>query len=163
VTLMGIATAGVGLMPPASTIGYAAPALVIFLRILQGLALGGEYGGAAVYVAEHAGPSRRGFFTSFIQSSVVGGFVLSLVVVLACKGVMSAETWAAWGWRVPFLLSLLLLAGLAVDAAEAFGKPGVQGDEGKRRTGRQSLHREHDLPRQPGAVCSWRCSAWPRG
>jgi MFS-type transporter involved in bile tolerance (Atg22 family) len=110
VTLMGIATAGVGLIPPASTIGYAAPALVIFLRILQGLALGGEYGGAAVYVAEHAGPSRRGFFTSFIQSSVVGGFVLSLVVVLACKGVMSAETWAAWGWRVPFLLSLLLLA-----------------------------------------------------
>jgi hypothetical protein len=110
VTLMGIATAGVGLIPPAATIGYAAPALVIFLRILQGLALGGEYGGAAVYVAEHAGPDRRGFYTSFIQSSVVGGFVLSLLVVLGCKGVMSAETWAAWGWRVPFLLSLLLLA-----------------------------------------------------
>lgn len=110
VTLMGIATAGVGLIPPAATIGYAAPALVIFLRILQGLALGGEYGGAAVYVAEHAGPGRRGFFTSFIQSSVVGGFVLSLLVVLACKALMSAETWAAWGWRVPFLLSLLLLA-----------------------------------------------------
>jgi MFS family permease len=110
VTLMGIATAGVGLIPPASMIGYTAPALVIFLRILQGLALGGEYGGAAVYVAEHASPARRGFFTSFIQSSVVGGFVLSLVVVLACKGVMSKETWEAWGWRVPFLLSLALLA-----------------------------------------------------
>ena len=107
---MGIATAGVGLIPPATTIGYAAPVLVILLRVLQGLALGGEYGGAAVYVAEHAAPGRRGFFTSFIQSSVVGGFVLSLVVVLACKGAMSAETWTTWGWRVPFLLSLVLLA-----------------------------------------------------
>ena len=110
VTLMGIATAGVGLIPPASQIGYAAPVLVILLRVLQGLALGGEYGGAAVYVAEHAAPARRGFFTSFIQSSVVGGFVLSLVVVLACKGAMSKENWEAWGWRVPFLLSLALLA-----------------------------------------------------
>lgn len=110
VTLMGIATAGVGLIPPATQIGYAAPALVILLRVLQGLALGGEYGGAAVYVAEHAAPARRGFFTSFIQSSVVGGFVLSLVVVLACKGAMSKDVWEAWGWRVPFLLSLALLA-----------------------------------------------------
>ena len=110
VTLMGVATAGVGLIPSAETIGYAAPALVIFLRILQGLALGGEYGGAVVYVAEHVEPQRRGFFTSFIQSSVTCGFVLSLTVVLICKGVMSAETWAAWGWRVPFLLSLALLA-----------------------------------------------------
>ncbi|MBX9883781.1 MAG: MFS transporter, partial [Novosphingobium sp.] len=110
VTLMGIATAGVGLIPPASSIGYAAPALIITLRVLQGLALGGEYGGAAVYVAEHASPARRGFFTSFIQSSVTGGFVLSLVVVLVCKGLMSTQTWEAWGWRVPFLLSLALLA-----------------------------------------------------
>lgn len=110
VTLMGIATAGVGFIPSAEAIGMWAPALVILLRILQGLALGGEYGGAAVYVSEHADPSRRGFQTSFIQASVVGGFVLSLVVVLACKGAMSAETWEAWGWRVPFLLSLALLA-----------------------------------------------------
>ena len=72
VTLMGIATAGVGLVPSAATIGYAAPVLVIFLRVLQGLALGGEYGGAAIYVAEHSPPGRRGFFTSFIQASVVG-------------------------------------------------------------------------------------------
>lgn len=110
VTLMGIATAGVGLIPSAATIGWWAPALVIALRILQGLALGGEYGGAAIYVAEHAPFGRRGFYTSFIQASVVGGFVLSLIVVLACKLVMPAETWTAWGWRVPFLLSLLLLA-----------------------------------------------------
>lgn len=110
VTLMGVATAGVGLIPSAASIGYWAPAIVIFLRILQGLALGGEYGGAAIYVAEHSPYARRGYHTSYIQASVVGGFVLSLIVVLGCKAVMSAETWNAWGWRVPFLLSLLLLA-----------------------------------------------------
>jgi MFS family permease len=110
VTLMGIATAGVGFIPSAESIGLAAPAIVLLLRILQGLALGGEYGGAAIYVSEHSPPSRRGYFTGFIQSSVVGGFVLSLIVVLACKATMSAETWNAWGWRVPFLLSMLLLA-----------------------------------------------------
>lgn len=110
VTLMGVATAGVGLIPSAATIGAAAPLIVIFLRVLQGLALGGEYGGAAIYVSEHSPPNRRGFFTGFIQSSVVGGFVLSLIVVLGCKAVMSDATWNAWGWRVPFLLSIALLA-----------------------------------------------------
>jgi len=110
VTLMGIATAGVGLIPSAASIGLWAPAIVIFLRILQGLALGGEYGGAAIYVAEHAPMEKRGFFTSFIQSAVVGGFVLSLLVVLGCKAVMSDATWNDWGWRVPFLLSIVLLA-----------------------------------------------------
>ena len=110
VTLMGIATAGVGMIPSATTIGIAAPIIVILLRILQGLALGGEYGGAAIYVAEHSPPEKRGFYTSFIQASVVGGFVLSLIVVLSCKALMSDALWNEWGWRVPFLLSLLLLA-----------------------------------------------------
>ncbi|MBW7950910.1 MAG: MFS transporter, partial [Pseudorhodoplanes sp.] len=110
ILLMGVATAGVGLVPSYAAIGWAAPALIILLRILQGLALGGEYGGAAIYVAEHSPAGKRGFFTSFIQASVGAGFFLSLVVVLACKGSMSAETWDAWGWRVPFLLSLVLLA-----------------------------------------------------
>ena len=110
VTLMGIATAGVGFVPSAESIGYAAPVIVILLRILQGLALGGEYGGAAIYVAEHSPPNRRGYFTGFIQASVVGGFVLSLVVVLACKASMSVESWNDWGWRVPFILSIILLA-----------------------------------------------------
>ena len=110
VTLMGIATAGVGLVPSFDVIGLWAPAIVILLRILQGLALGGEYGGAAIYVAEHSEFSKRGYYTSYIQASVVGGFVLSLIVVLGCKGAMSAETWNAWGWRVPFLLSLIMLA-----------------------------------------------------
>ncbi|QYJ06063.1 MFS transporter [Qipengyuania flava] len=109
VTLMGIATAGVGLIPSAASIGLAAPIIVICLRILQGLALGGEYGGAAIYVAEHAPPEKRGFYTSFIQASVVGGFVLSIIVVIACRALFSPEDFAAWGWRVPFLLSIILL------------------------------------------------------
>lgn len=110
VTLMGIATAGVGLVPSVESIGLAAPAIIIFLRVLQGLALGGEYGGAAIYVSEHSPPDKRGFYTGFIQASVVGGFILSLVVVLGCKALFDAETWAEWGWRTPFLLSLALLA-----------------------------------------------------
>jgi MFS family permease len=109
VTLMGVATAGVGLIPDAATIGFAAPVIVICLRILQGLALGGEYGGAAIYVAEHAPPEKRGFYTSFIQASVVGGFVLSIIVVLVCRALIPAEAFAAWGWRIPFLLSIILL------------------------------------------------------
>jgi len=110
VTLMGIATAGVGMTPSVDTIGIAAPIIVIGLRILQGLALGGEYGGAAIYVAEHSPVEKRGYYTSFIQASVVGGFVLSLIVVLSCKALLSDDVWNAWGWRLPFLLSLLLLA-----------------------------------------------------
>lgn len=110
VTLMGIATAGVGLIPSADSIGLFAPAIVILLRVLQGLALGGEYGGAAVYVAEHAPDGRRGYYTSYIQASVVGGFVLSLIVVLTSKGLMSDAVWNAWGWRIPFLVSIALLA-----------------------------------------------------
>jgi MFS family permease len=110
VTLMGIATAGVGLIPSAASIGLWAPAIVILLRILQGLALGGEYGGAAIYVSEHAAPERRGYFSSYIQASVVGGFVLSIIVVLLCQFGFDKETFAAWGWRVPFILSIVLLA-----------------------------------------------------
>ena len=109
VTLMGIATAGVGLIPSAASIGLAAPIIVICLRILQGLALGGEYGGATIYVAEHAPPEKRGFYTSFIQASVVGGFVLSIAVVIACRALIPADDFAAWGWRIPFLLSIVLL------------------------------------------------------
>ena len=110
VTLMGVATAGVGLIPSAASIGLLAPIIVIGLRILQGLALGGEYGGAAIYVAEHAPPEKRGFYTSFIQASVVGGFVLSILVVITCRALFTPEDFAAWGWRVPFLLSIILLA-----------------------------------------------------
>ncbi|UIJ46578.1 MFS transporter [Sphingomonas cannabina] len=110
ITLMGIATAGVGLVPSAAAIGMAAPVIVLLLRVAQGLALGGEYGGAAIYVAEHSPPGRRGFFTSFIQASVSGGFILSLIVVLSAKLTMTDAVWQAWGWRVPFLFSIVLLA-----------------------------------------------------
>ena len=109
VTLMGIATAGVGFVPAEASIGIAAPIIIILLRIAQGLALGGEYGGAAIYVAEHAPPEKRGFYTSFIQASVVGGFVLSLVVVLGCRWLIPEDVFAAWGWRLPFILSIVLL------------------------------------------------------
>ena len=110
ITLMGVATAGIGLIPSYATIGVAAPLLIIALRVAQGLALGGEYGGAAIYVAEHSPPGRAGYYTSFIQASVVGGFILSLAAVLAFKAMVSAGDWIAWGWRLPFLFSILLLA-----------------------------------------------------
>ncbi|MDP5277380.1 MFS transporter [Sphingomonas sp. DG1-23] len=108
ITLMGVATAGVGLVPSYAAIGMAAPVLIILLRICQGLALGGEYGGAAIYVAEHSPAGRAGFHTSFIQASVVGGFILSLAVVLVSKFAL-AGVWDGWGWRVPFLFSIVLL------------------------------------------------------
>ncbi|OJU19537.1 MAG: MFS transporter [Sphingomonas sp. 66-10] len=109
ITLMGIATAGVGLIPSYAAIGMAAPALVILLRIAQGLALGGEYGGAAIYVAEHSPPGRSGYYTSFIQAGVAGGFILSLIVILSFKGVFHGAAWEEWGWRAPFLFSIVLL------------------------------------------------------
>jgi MFS family permease len=110
VSLMGVATAGVGLLPTYHSIGIAAPILLLLLRVAQGLALGGEYGGAAIYVAEHAPRKKRGFYTSFIHAGVAGGFLLSIGVVLAANNFVSKEAFASWGWRIPFLFSLVLLA-----------------------------------------------------
>lgn len=110
ITLMGGATAAIGLLPTYAAAGLWAPALLLTLRLLQGLALGGEYGGAAIYVAEHAPKGKRGQYTSWIQISVVGGFLLCLIVVLACRHSMTTEQFEAWGWRIPFLASLLMLA-----------------------------------------------------
>ena len=109
VALMGLATAGVGFVPGYAQIGVIAPVILVSLRVLQGLALGGEYGGATTYVAEHAPRNKRGFYTSFIQASVIGGFLLSLIVVLSSQQTMTPGDWDAWGWRVPFLFSLVLL------------------------------------------------------
>ncbi|HMK86898.1 MAG TPA: MFS transporter, partial [Steroidobacteraceae bacterium] len=106
--LMGAATALVGILPSYSTAGVAAPIALVSLRALQGLALGGEYGGAAVYVAEHAPPHRRGLYTSWIQATATLGLILSLVVILVCRGSLGAE-FDTWGWRIPFLASLVLL------------------------------------------------------
>jgi len=110
VTLMGVATAAVGLIPTYASIGIWAPILLVLLRLAQGLALGGEYGGAAIYVAEHAPRRRRGFYTSFIQASVIGGFLLSVIVVLTSTTFIAPEEWEGWGWRIPFLFSVVLLA-----------------------------------------------------
>ena len=110
IIVMGFSTALIGLLPTYATIGFWAPALLVLLRLAQGLALGGEYGGAATYVAEHAPQGRRGLFTSWIQITATVGFFLSLVVILSLRLAMSAPAFAAWGWRVPFLVSFVLLA-----------------------------------------------------
>jgi len=109
IVIMGVSTAIVGILPGYATIGVAAPVILITLRLLQGLALGGEYGGAATYVAEHAPRNKRGFFTSWIQTTATLGLFLSLLVILACRTALGTEAFEAWGWRIPFLLSILLL------------------------------------------------------
>jgi MFS family permease len=108
ILIMGMSTAIVGMLPNYAQIGVAAPVILICLRLLQGLALGGEYGGAATYVAEHAPKGRRGFFTSWIQTTASLGLFLSLLVILGCRTVLGKD-FDEWGWRVPFLLSILLL------------------------------------------------------
>ena len=108
--IMGGATALIGVLPTYATIGIAAPIILLLIRILQGLALGGEYGGAAVYVAEHVPDGQRGFYTSFIQITATLGLFLSLAVILVVQNMMSAETFREWGWRVPFLISIVLVA-----------------------------------------------------
>ncbi|WP_409316747.1 MFS transporter [Pseudomonas sp. KCJK9016] len=108
IILMGVATFAVGLLPTYASIGIAAPIILVVLRMLQGLALGGEYGGAATYVAEHAPIGKRGFHTSWIQSTATLGLLLSLLVVLGCR-YFTGDQFEVWGWRIPFLLSIVLL------------------------------------------------------
>src|SRR5688572_9406415 len=107
--IMGGATALIGLLPTYATIGIAAPIILLTLRILQGLALGGEYGGAAVYVAGHVPDGKRGFYTSFIQITATLGLFVSLAVILMVQNMMSKEAFSAWGWRIPFLISIFLV------------------------------------------------------
>ena len=107
---MGLSTFLIGCLPTYATIGLLAPTILLFFRLLQGLALGGEYGGAAVYVAEHVPDNKRGFYTSFIQITATLGLFVSLAVVLGVKELMSDADFKAWGWRIPFLLSIFLVA-----------------------------------------------------
>jgi len=111
IVIMGFSTFAVGLLPTFTSVGWAAPVLLVGLRLLQGLALGGEYGGAATYVAEHAAQNRRGYDTAWIQTTATLGFFLALLVIGVCRfsGVMAAKDFAEWGWRIPFLVSLILL------------------------------------------------------
>ena len=135
-TIMGIATFVVGLLPGYATIGILAPIGFIACRLLQGLALGGEYGGAATYVAEHAPQGRRGYYTSWIQTTATVGLFLSLLVILGLRLSMSPEAFAAWGWRVPFLISIILLAvsiwiRLSLQESPAFAKIKAEGKGSK--------------------------------
>jgi MFS family permease len=109
IIVMGLSTALVGALPTYEKIGFLAPVLLVLLRLAQGLALGGEYGGAATYVAEHAPAGKRGAYTSWIQTTATLGFFLSLAVILGIRSAMSPASFAAWGWRIPFLLSVVLL------------------------------------------------------
>jgi hypothetical protein len=109
IVIMGASTFLVGVLPNYASIGFAAPAILIALRLLQGLALGGEYGGAATYVAEHAPHGKRGLYTSFIQTTATLGLFLSLLVILGVRTYLGTEAFEAWGWRIPFLLSIVLL------------------------------------------------------
>ena len=107
--IMGLSTFLVGLLPSYASIGVAAPVLLVVLRLLQGLALGGEYGGAATYVAEHAPQGKRGLFTSFIQTTATLGLFAALLVVIGIRTAIGEEAFADWGWRIPFLISIVLL------------------------------------------------------
>ncbi|MBH0237339.1 MHS family MFS transporter [Methylobrevis sp. L22] len=136
IVIMGVSTFLVGLLPNYDTIGAAAPIILIALRMLQGLALGGEYGGAATYVAEHAPNGRRGFYTAFIQTTATLGLFLSLVVILTVRLTLGEEAFMAWGWRIPFLLSVVLL-GISVwirmqmQESPAFKKMKEEGTQSK--------------------------------
>jgi MFS family permease len=135
-TIMGLATFVVGLLPGYQTIGYLAPVAFIVCRLLQGLALGGEYGGAATYVAEHAPQGRRGFYTSWIQTTATVGLFLSLIVILTLRLTMTPEDFASYGWRIPFLLSIILLGfsiwiRLQLNESPAFQKMKEEGTRSK--------------------------------
>ena len=136
IVIMGISTFVVGLLPNYETIGWVAPVVLIALRMLQGLALGGEYGGAVVYVAEHAPRGRRGFFTSWIQTTATLGLLLSLMVILTVRTIVGEKDFAEWGWRIPFLLSIFLLGisvwiRLQMEESPAFKKMKAEGTQSK--------------------------------
>ncbi|MCA1857675.1 MHS family MFS transporter [Massilia oculi] len=136
ILIMGGSTFLVGLLPSHAQIGIAAPIILVTLRVLQGLALGGEYGGAATYVAEHAPHGKRGYFTSFIQTTATLGLFLSLLVILGTRTVVGEEDFTAWGWRIPFLVSVLLLGisvwiRLSMNESPAFAKMKAEGKASK--------------------------------
>src|SRR4030081_1649115 len=101
IVVMGASTAAVGLLPTYASIGFVAPILLVALRLLQGLALGGEYGGAATYVAEHSRPGRRGYSTSWIQTTATVGLAMALVIIILCREFMDPKAFSEWGWRIP--------------------------------------------------------------
>ncbi len=139
IVIMGASTALVGVLPTYETAGVIAPVIFIALRLLQGLALGGQYGGAATYIAEHAPEGRRGLYTSWIQTTATLGFFLSLLVILACRSSMSPEQFDAWGWRLPFLLSIVLLVISAYIRLQLQESPVFQEMKGAGKLSKQPL------------------------
>ena len=136
ILIMGLSTFIVGILPTYASIGVAAPVILIALRLLQGLALGGEYGGAATYVAEHAPHGKRGAYTAWIQTTATLGLFLSLMVILGTRTVLGEEAFADWGWRIPFIVSILLLAisvwiRLSMNESPAFQKMKAEGKTSK--------------------------------
>jgi MFS family permease len=136
-TLMGVGTFFIGLLPGYATLGILAPILLIGFRLVQGLALGGEYGGAATYVAEHAPPNKRGYYTSWIQTTATLGLFMALLVILGLRSWMGEAVFGDWGWRVPFLLSAVLLAvsiwiRLSLNESPLFQKMVAEGKASKR-------------------------------
>jgi MFS family permease len=151
ISLMGAATVAIGLTPDYGTIGIAAPILLLTLRVLQGFALGGEYGGAAIYVAEHAPVEKRGLLTGWIQTTAAFGLIGALVVILAVRAALGTEAFDAWGWRLPFLLSALLLIvslwiRLRLNESPAYRRMEAEGGE------RRAPYRE--------AFATWRNGRW---
>ena len=161
IVIMGLSTFLVGLLPTYAAIGVAAPIILIALRLLQGLALGGEYGGAATYVAEHAPHGKRGAYTSWIQTTATLGLFLSLLVILGARTSLGDEAFDAWGWRIPFLVSIVLLGisvwiRLSMNESPVFQK---MKEEGK--TSKAPLTESLRPVEEPARSCCSRCSASP--
>jgi MFS family permease len=149
ILIMGVSTSVVGILPSYASIGIAAPVLLVLLRLLQGLALGGEYGGAATYVAEHAPHGKRGAYTAWIQTTATLGLFLSLLVIMGCRAAMSPTAFETWGWRIPFLLSIVLLGisvwiRLKLDESPVFRKMKEEG-KGSKAPIRESFGRWPNL------------------
>ncbi len=139
-TLMGLGTFFIGVLPSYATWGIAAPVVLVALRLIQGLALGGEYGGAAIYVAEHSPPNKRGYYTSWIQTTATLGLFLALLLILGIRTTIGEEAFTNWGWRIPFLVSALLLVvtiwmGMKLNEAPLFQKMLAEGKQSKRPLG----------------------------
>jgi MFS family permease len=139
-TLMGLGTFFIGVLPSYASWGIAAPVVLVALRLIQGLALGGEYGGAAIYVAEHSPPNKRGYYTSWIQTTATLGLFLALLLILGIRTTIGEEAFANWGWRIPFLVSALLLVvtiwmGMKLNEAPLFQKMLAEGKQSKRPLG----------------------------
>ena len=159
-TLMGLGTFLIGLLPSYASWGITAPVILILLRLVQGLALGGEYGGAATYVAEHAPHGRRAFYTSWIQTTATLGLLMAILVVLGIRTWQGEDVFGDWGWRIPFLLSVILLAVSIWIRLQLEESPIFQKMKGRARVRRLRSPRRSETG-TTSRLRSWHCSAPP--